>query len=264
VSKVVAVVLNHREQTAGLLEAGAFLLRVDSGGRLHALAIRVPPVATILPSEEVLTARREITLREEQQRWAADLKVAVEEWSTHGIRPDWIDVEGDGAAIVAQHGQRADAIVIGRPAAHETVWVHQRLHAALFDTDRPVLVVPPIFTGRLGEVVAIAWQDDPSATKAVLAGMPILTRARSVHVLRAEGPATMPPVLTEHEIAAEFHSVPHGEGSTGERLLAAAHAVGADLLVMGAFAHAPWRELLFGGVTHTLLSAADLPLLMMH
>jgi hypothetical protein len=54
------------------------------------------------------------------------------------------------------------------------------------------------------------------------------------------------------------------EGATGRRLLEAAHEVGADLIVMGAFAHGEWRERAFGGVTRTMLADADLPLLMRH
>ena len=262
--KIVVVVFGSEKQAASLLDAGAFLLDAVGGGLLHALVIRVPPLATILPSEEVLTGQREAELRAEQQRWAAGLKRAVDAWSPQRARPDWIDIEGDGAAIVREHGERADAVVIGRRAAHEPAWVHERLHAALFDTGRPTLVVPPGTARGLGEVVAIAWQDDPRATKAVLAALPILNRARRVCVLCADGPATMPAVLAEHDISAELHSVPDAPQPLGERLLGAAHGIGADLIVMGAFSHAPWRELLFGGVTRSMLATADLPLLMMH
>jgi nucleotide-binding universal stress UspA family protein len=34
--------------------------------------------------------------------------------------------------------------------------------------------------------------------------------------------------------------------------------------VMGAFAHGEWREMMFGGVTRTMLAQADLPLFMRH
>jgi nucleotide-binding universal stress UspA family protein len=71
-------------------------------------------------------------------------------------------------------------------------------------------------------------------------------------------------MLAKHAIAAELHTVPDGDGSVGDRLLRAAHAVGADLLVMGAFAHGEWQEMMFGGVTRTMLASADLPLLMRH
>jgi nucleotide-binding universal stress UspA family protein len=39
---------------------------------------------------------------------------------------------------------------------------------------------------------------------------------------------------------------------------------GVDLLVMGAYSHSPLRELLFGGVTRTLLKTMTVPVLMSH
>jgi nucleotide-binding universal stress UspA family protein len=50
----------------------------------------------------------------------------------------------------------------------------------------------------------------------------------------------------------------------GEALLAAARDEGADLLAMGGFGHAPWRELLFGGVMRDLVGTSLLPLLLSH
>jgi len=58
--------------------------------------------------------------------------------------------------------------------------------------------------------------------------------------------------------------VPDGDGSAAERILHAAHRIGADMLVMGAFAHGEWREMMFGGVTRTMLAQADMPLFMRH
>ena len=50
----------------------------------------------------------------------------------------------------------------------------------------------------------------------------------------------------------------------GETLLSEAHELDADLLVMGAYAHSPLREMVFGGVTRFMLAHADLPILMRH
>ena len=38
----------------------------------------------------------------------------------------------------------------------------------------------------------------------------------------------------------------------------------ADLLVVGGFGRGPLRELLFGGVTRSLLESAELPVFMLH
>ena len=37
-----------------------------------------------------------------------------------------------------------------------------------------------------------------------------------------------------------------------------------DLIVLGAYSHSPKRELLFGGVTRSLLSAVTIPTLIAH
>ena len=50
----------------------------------------------------------------------------------------------------------------------------------------------------------------------------------------------------------------------GQALLNKAHELGADMLVMGAYAHSPLREALLGGVMRHMLAHADLPVLMRH
>ena len=55
-----------------------------------------------------------------------------------------------------------------------------------------------------------------------------------------------------------------GSEPFGQTLLNTAHQLGADMLVMGAYAHSPLRELILGGVTRYMLEHADLPVLMRH
>jgi nucleotide-binding universal stress UspA family protein len=74
----------------------------------------------------------------------------------------------------------------------------------------------------------------------------------------------VPEVLTEHGVEAELHVLPLGSGVFGEALLAKAHELGADLLVLGAYLHSPLRGFLLGGVTRFMLGHADLPVLMRH
>lgn len=266
--EVVIAVLNRPEEVQPLLDAGARLLEIGGGGRLTALAVRMPPVSTILPSEEVLTASREAAIRAEQDNWAGTLRGIVQHWAPtvqpRGITANWEDVEGDAASVVAEHGRRADAIVVSRPADHETERMRDAVHAALFDTGRPVLIVPPGWRSDFGKTVAIAWKDDARAVKAVHAALSIIRSAGRVLVLCADRAAEMPAILAEHGIGAELVTVPDGDAPVGEQLLQAAHVAGADLLVMGAFAHGEWRERVFGGVTRTMLAKADLPLLLRH
>jgi nucleotide-binding universal stress UspA family protein len=77
-------------------------------------------------------------------------------------------------------------------------------------------------------------------------------------------PPRLPDILAEHDIAATLHVLPITRQAFGETLLKAAHQLGADMLVMGAYAHSPLRELILGGVTRYMIEHADLPVLMRH
>ena len=89
-----------------------------------------------------------------------------------------------------------------------------------------------------------------------------------MHVLagvRQGAPAPgLPEILAEHGVAATCTCCRSATGLFGEMLLAKAHALGADMLVMGAYTHNLWRELILGGVTRHMLAHADLPVLMRH
>ena len=147
----------------------------------------------------------------------------------------------------------------GRIAALATIVVANRP-----GVDPARLAAAPDF----GRRVAIAWRDDGRAAKAVLPAMRCLARAERVFLLAGvrEGrprPA-VPDVLVEHGVEAEAHVLRAGPGVFGQALLDKAHELGADMLVMGAYAHSPLRELVFGGVTRFMLGHADLPVLMRH
>ena len=136
------------------------------------------------------------------------------------------------------------------------------------DGDRPVLMVPPGQATPFGKCVAIAWRDDKRTIRSVLTALRLLSQAREVHVLAGVRagvpPPVLPEILAEHGIAAELHVLPVGTGVFSETLLEKTHALGADLLVMGAYTHSPWRQLVLGGVTRHMLAHADLPVLMRH
>ena len=157
--------------------------------------------------------------------------------------------------------------MVEQPARHDYGTSWNALRAALFATGRPVLVVPAKSLGEFGRRVAIAWRDDDRTTKAVLAGLRCLARVERLIVLAGvpdNAALAMPAILSEHGAVAEMHALPIGSGAFGATLLAKAHELGADMLVMGAYVHSPLRQLLFGGVTRYMLSHADIPALMRH
>lgn len=266
------VLLNDPAAANGLLAAATCLADLAGGAHITVLAARVPPVSTILPSEQVLTRDKETRLRAQEAARVAALRAIFDMWQATAARPagatEWFDIEAVARDLVVERGRRADFIVLERPGQHEHDPTWQTLPAALFETDRPVLVVPPEPAAQFGRTVAVAWREDPHATRAVLSALRCATHVASVHLLAGVRPGApkpgIPEILVEHGIAADLQVIPIREGQFGSALLARAHVVGADMLVMGAFAHSRLRDLVFGGVTRHVLAHSDLPVLMRH
>ena len=169
---------------------------------------------------------------------------------------------------VAERGGRADLIVIARPAEVDNRGTRQVFRTALLKTRRPVLVVPRGTFARqdFGRRVVIAWRQDEHTATAVLPALRYIVRADRVFVLvgsrKSDAAPTIPEVLAEHQVPAELHIILIEQGAFGDALLTKAHQLSADMLIMGAYAHSPLHNLVYGGVTRFMLLHADLPLLM--
>ena len=260
-----AVVLLHRpEDASALIDAGAHVLSLEGGGELRALIVH-PPSAPMLPSEEVMTTARAADLRAERADTVAALRQAARTVvEAHGASATLVDVNETSYASLADQAAEARIFVASRPGGDDGDYIHQAVHTALFEAACPVLLLPPGGSHGFGKIVAVAWNDDARALEAVRDAIPLLRAAQAVHVLSADCDARTLPILQQAGIRASLHTLPDSAEPTGERLLAAAHQLGADLLVTGAFAHGAWREGVFGGVTRTMLASADIPLFMRH
>jgi nucleotide-binding universal stress UspA family protein len=70
--------------------------------------------------------------------------------------------------------------------------------------------------------------------------------------------------LARHGVKADAQQVTAGDLDIGELLLSRAADEGIDLVVMGAYGHARWREVVLGGVTRHMLAEMTVPVLMSH
>jgi nucleotide-binding universal stress UspA family protein len=243
---VILVVLDRPEAVPGLLAAAGCLAELMGSARVKALAA------------------------------TAGLRPAFETRTNGAAQPgDAIEVVvagGDLAEAVDQRGRRADIVVIAQPRPDDAKPTREAFRAALFQTERPILVVPPTGPRPFGRRVVIAWRDDERAIKAVMPALRFLGRAEAVHLVTgvregAEKPGVarqVPSVFIEHGINAKLHVMPIGSAPFGQTLLGKAHELAADMLVMGAYAHSRLRDLILGGLTRHILSNADLPAFMRH
>ena len=257
-----------------VLIGAQLLAELSRAARVNVLAIRVPPITTIMPTEEVLSPERENRIRAAERARTTALRQAYDAWAPAarqaGLEPEWFDIEARADQAMEEWGRRADFIILKRPWHRTPEPERQAIHAALFDTDRPVLIIPPERPPRtFGRQVAIAWRDDSRTARSVLAALRWLGDAERIVVLagarEGEPLPRLPDILSEHGIEASLHVLPiAGQRAFGEVLLAEAHELGADMLVMGAFVRHPARRLLLGGMTQYMLTHADLPVFMRH
>ena len=179
---------------------------------------------------------------------------------------------------MALHGRYADFIVVGQPDPHaaSTGRPVEPPATTLASSGRPLLVVP--FAGSfatVGDQVLVGWNASAESARAVNAALPILRRARRVTVLSINprrgigGEGDVPAAdivlhLARHGITAEAaHTIAEGI-SEGDALLSYAADIGADLLVTGLYGHSRVREVVFGGVTQSLMTEMTIPAFMMH
>ncbi len=188
-----------------------------------------------------------------------------------GFTAHLTSITGHEEDAVAARGRLADLIVCCKPREGDDVSPSVTLEAALMDTGRPVLVVLPGDPAPIGKTVALAWNGSPEAAKAIRFGLAFLHAAEKVVVLEVEeagkgGPnaAAVVDYLAWHGITASSQDVTAGAASIGERLLGAAKAAEADMLIMGAYTRSRLRRLIFGGATREVLAGASIPVLMAH
>jgi nucleotide-binding universal stress UspA family protein len=186
-----------------------------------------------------------------------------------GVAACFAAVTGREAELVARQARLADLTIVPHPEAGEDVSSSEALHAALFESGRPVLVAPQWPPAAIGRRIALAWNGTAQAAAAVAAALPWLGRAGAVRVLSAEeyqrrgpGAAELGDYLALHGIAADLATFRPLDRDVGAGLLKAVRDFGADLLCMGAYSHSRLRQSILGGVTRHVLEHADLPVLM--
>ncbi|NQV44463.1 MAG: universal stress protein [Rhodospirillales bacterium] len=191
--------------------------------------------------------------------------------ATGGPTATWIEETGREDEVVAIRGRLADMIVVSRPTNETAVSATMTLNAAMVETGRGVLVVPPGGSDGFGKRVAISWNGSAEAARAVAAAMPLIEGAEKVLILTIDGDSASPNAATQlndylawHGVNAEIETTPVSESQVGATVLKRCGDWNADLLVMGAYTHSRLRQLIMGGVTRHVLAEATLPVVMVH
>src|SRR5215831_2551138 len=142
---------------------------------------------------------------------------------------------GGAATLFAQIARRFDLAVVGQAQREGGASDELLVEGALFESGRPLVVVPYIQKRGLAlERVLACWDGSRAAARAIGDAMPFLERAKA------------------------------GDIGIEDVLLSYAADSGADLMVMGGYGHSRLREFILGGVTRGILASMTVPVLMSH
>lgn len=184
------------------------------------------------------------------------------------------DEAGGGISLQARY---CDLVVLGQTDPEEASPTIMRdfPEYVVMHCGRPALIVPyaGLFSS-VGKRVLIAWDGSMAATRAITQAIPILRRAQIVQVVvfnaskqidtHGEEPgADIALYLARHGIKVEVLNQ-LTQLDVGNALLSRAMDFTSDLIVMGAYVHSRFREILLGGVTRTVLESMTVPVLMAH
>ncbi|TPL90110.1 universal stress protein [Mesorhizobium sp. B2-3-12] len=267
--KTIVAILQNEQDAERVLDcaiplAGRFQSHLIG---IHAEALPVPYTsATGFPDTEFLQVSADMN-RERADKLQAVFLRRIED---SGLSFDWRSLEsfsGDSALTGISTVRAADLIIAaqretgGDPSAD--------VDTLVYDAGRPVLVVPsagPLVTTF--KRVLLAWNGSKEAARAAFDALPFIIEAEKTDILVIDPPDTLDesPEAAGAEIASALSrhgatvsvSVQKSDGTSVDDMIQNRVAEsGADLLVLGAYSHSWLRQLLFGGVTRTVLRTSQ-------
>jgi nucleotide-binding universal stress UspA family protein len=167
----------------------------------------------------------------------------------------------------------SDLVVIGQRELQELPG-YLSPERLLLASGAPILVVPSGWKSEpIGQKILVGWNASREARRAVADALPFLVAAQSVTLLvvdsshRADRHGEEPGAdialyLARHGAHVEVEQVSSQGTAVADIILSYAADHGVDLIVIGAYSHARSVEMVFGGITRTLLKQAPIPLLM--
>jgi nucleotide-binding universal stress UspA family protein len=183
------------------------------------------------------------------------------------------DYISEAAQIFGQTARHYDLSVVAQSERDQDLPESLTIEAALFDSGRPVLVVPYIQkTGIKLDRIMLCWDGSRNAARAVADAMPLLKRASQIDVVTVDSKerrnslrgAQIAEHLARHQFKVELMPLIAPHSDVTNVLLSQAAGSDTDLIVMGGYGHTRIREFILGGATKGMLGSMTVPVLMSH
>ena len=189
-----------------------------------------------------------------------------------GIRTSFFHEQGFPNDVLIRLGRTHDLIVLAQPDDSANVYSDASPDDVAMRSGRPVLVAPRGFEKfEIAHGAVVAWDGERAASRALADAMDLLEDKHEVTLLhvgtedqiRRPGQDIMEH-LSRHGLEASLSVQAPGKLSTSDIILNTCAERDAGLLVMGAYEHSRFAEMLLGGVTRDVVARTHIPVLMSH
>jgi nucleotide-binding universal stress UspA family protein len=194
-----------------------------------------------------------------------------------GISADSLTVSASLAGVgemFSRIARRFDLSVVGQAEPEKSAIEEIIAEAALFESGRPVVVVPYIQKDpfKLDQVM-VCWDGSRAAARAIGDAVPLLKKSKRVEIVIVANErgkedeiagADLGEHLARHDLNVEVKRTVLGDVDVADVLLSHAADSGADFMVMGGYGHSRLREFVLGGVTRSIFRTMTVPVLMAH
>lgn len=279
--KTILIPAEDHDAMPAVLEAARLIAR-EFDSYMEGVAVR-PALATYVTVEPVSSLAISGAFETDTSQQArAEFEAFMQAHAVpHGVQEPavfsygWPREEVAEDDYIGSRGRVFDLIVLGRPGSEAQNPRMPPLEAALFESGRPVLIVPPSVPKTIGRNVLVSWNRSTEQAHTNAFALPLLRLADKVTVLTVEGGSTTGPSgeeaarhLRRNGVKATALTVKPGARSGGEGIgevtLEHAAALGCDLVVKSAYTQSRLRQMIFGGATRHILAKATLPVFMAH
>lgn len=230
--------------------------------------VEVFPSTVVMPDVAEVLYLQEEEARARQGWW-------MEKCRKNGVVGAWEVIRGMYVPALARRSCMADITISRLPDAESVLpGGIDYITRALFSSASPMLLVPSDYQEPIRlERILVAWNSTQESMRALRASLPFLHDAEMVYLLdgsmnelRGIAPPPLPvrEWLTRQGVTLNAMREFPAATCVGKALLEQAHAINADLLVMGAWGHSRIGELFLGGTTRHVLEHAKVPVLLAH
>ncbi|PSJ56684.1 universal stress protein [Mesorhizobium soli] len=260
------------EGTSALRYATALAARDGFELSLYVFAPAVDSPAQLSSTAALDWEERETARSEELSRSTLQAARELIAGAGVGLFADYASSPGHGP-VPFLHAARVHDLTVLDAAGPDNAPARNAIESALFDSGRPLLIVPAQGALQPPRRILIAWDGSARSGRAVKEAMPFLTLADKVTALTVTGEkdlsqmtpgAGLKTYLARHGIGCELAALSGKAGDAADLIRRFAASEAMDMLVMGAFVHSWLREAILGGVTRSFLGDCPLPLLMAH